>query len=556
MPFSSDAANSVINLSIVSCITIKRLAHKSRKHRRLALALFGLAAALTFNIWIAVNLANDAPDDGKLYSQLARNLVQNGVFSAETEAPFNPTLIRLPGYPLFLAAIYSVGGGDESVRIIQAIFSVGTAILAALIAWNWKTGTRRRRRKAALWTFALTAFCPFTAIFSATILTEALTMFYLGALTLAATYALKAKGRISAIAYWFAAGAAAGIAVLLRPDSGLFALGIGLTLAISPFVCRPPEIAFLSRSIDSALKGMVFSAAFVIILLPWTIRNEHVFGIFQPLAPAHAEMPGEFVPKGYLLWVRTWIDDSRYIGPMLWDLEEKKISIDAIPSYAFASEAEKQQVVVLLAKYNNSDPEEQAVETKPEPDDGDQPEDGDGPADEQDDSAGESRELNLKISPEVDAGFQEIAEQRIEREPGRYYIWLPAKRASIMWFDTHSEYYPFGGEIFPVEDLDNEKYQNIWLPLFGAVTWIYSLLAVVGSFILITKGQSRLWGLMALLLAFPRIAFFGTLENPEPRYLVELFVVAAILGGIVLSRLRLKLGGHTVAVEFRYRSDR
>jgi len=33
-------------------------------------------------------------------------------------------------------------------------------------------------------------------------------------------------------------------------------------------------------------------------------------------------MPGEFVPRGYLAWLRSWIEDQRYIGPVLWKLEE------------------------------------------------------------------------------------------------------------------------------------------------------------------------------------------------------------------------------------------
>jgi len=34
------------------------------------------------------------------------------------------------------------------------------------------------------------------------------------------------------------------------------------------------------------------------------------------------------------------------------------------------------------------------------------------------------------------------------------------------------------------------------------------------------------------ILASIRIMFFGTIENPEPRYFVELFIPAAILSGV------------------------
>ncbi|MEO6654525.1 MAG: glycosyltransferase family 39 protein [Pyrinomonadaceae bacterium] len=200
-----------------------------RKRRRRILVVVTFVAALFFNIWIAVYLANDQPNDGKLYAQIAHNLLEQSVFSAESHAPFTPTIIRLPGYPLFLAVIYSEFGvgNNTAVRFIQAVVYVATAVLGALLTWSWLGGTRHRRRKATCWTFLLAAFCPFTAIYSATILTETLTMFFLAAMTLAATYAFKANGRKASAVWWLVSGMAAGIAVLVRPDSGLFALGIG-----------------------------------------------------------------------------------------------------------------------------------------------------------------------------------------------------------------------------------------------------------------------------------------------------------------------------------------
>ena len=98
---------------------------------------------------------------------------------------------------------------------------------------------------------------------------------------------------------------------------------------------------------------MVFSFAFILVLVPWTIRNYQVFGIFQPLAPTHAEMPGEFVSHGYFRWLRTWIDDSRFIEPMLWNLDEKPIRIAKIPKQNFDSPEEYDRVASLLDQYNN-----------------------------------------------------------------------------------------------------------------------------------------------------------------------------------------------------------
>ena len=43
-----------------------------------------------------------------------------------------------------------------------------------------------------------------------------------------------------------------------------------------------------------------------------------------------------------------------------------------------------------------------------------------------------------------------------------------------------------------------------------------------------------------LLMTLPRLIFLSTLENPEPRYVVELFAFTSILGGIAIARIRFK----------------
>src|SRR6185295_3525398 len=110
---------------------------------------------------------------------------------------------------------------------------------------------------------------------------------------------------------------------------------------------------FVRRFSRATLNAAVFSVAFCLILVPWTIRNRRVFGVFQPLSPAHGEMPGEFVPRGYLMWLRTWLDDGRYVGPVLWRLDIAPISMDAFPKRAFDSVEERERVSELFRKYNN-----------------------------------------------------------------------------------------------------------------------------------------------------------------------------------------------------------
>jgi dolichyl-phosphate-mannose-protein mannosyltransferase len=550
-----------------------------------------LMAAFSFRVAVARLLANDDPDDGKVYAQIARNLLEQHVYSHEAEPPYVPSLIRLPGYPLFIAGVYSVfGHGDNmAVRIVQALLDTATCALIALIAFLWEPEEKLKRR-SSIAALALAALCPFTTIYVATILTETATTFLAVAMCLTATLAFKSTRQGNALLLWAATGVLAGVAVLFRPDSGLFALAIGITLVVATLLrssdvkLRRKTEVVLYRFSRASYLGAVFSLAFCLVLVPWTIRNFRVFHVFQPLAPVHAEMPGEFVPRGYLSWVRSWIDDGRYIGPVLWSLDQSPIQLDDIPDRAFDSADEKQRVAALLEKYNHPpevpeqdttepepeetpDPSEDQLNPKPdasgkteeEPaasDQGDAADEADNTnqdeeADSGDENASPDQAVDqpVEMTPEIDAGFAQIAQERITRHPLRYYFLLPLRRAVFIWFNTHSQYYPFEGDLLPFEDLDYDIHQQFWLPLFAVLTLIYTLLGVAGGWLLwqLRALETRQWVLLTALMIFLRISFFATLENPEPRYVVEVFPFLSILGGIAITRFPIQIrGGHII----------
>src|SRR6185436_14124152 len=177
------------------------------------LSLLVLAAA--FRVAVAHWLPNDAPDDGRIYSQIARNVLEQHVYSHETAAPFAPSLIRLPGYPLFLASIYSVFGhtNNGAVRVLQALIDTATCALIALLAFYWQPN-ESRRHASALAAMVLAAICPFTTIYAATILTEVPTSFLVMAMFVAATIAFRDKSRVWL--WWCVTGLIGGLAVLFR----------------------------------------------------------------------------------------------------------------------------------------------------------------------------------------------------------------------------------------------------------------------------------------------------------------------------------------------------
>lgn len=534
--------------------------HRALRSFRLGRAGFWIPATavvlliLTSRLLVAYYLANDDPGDGVVYARLASNLLQHDVYSLDTAAPFSPTLVRLPGYPLFLAGVYSMFGveNNTAVRCVQAVVDTGTCVIAALIAALWLPAGRRRFH-GVLWTLIFAGLCPFVVIYAATILTETLTAFLMAAMTLAATLAFRSDTR-RAFIWWGVAGMLAGISVMMRPDSGLFAAGLGLTIVVSRIYLEKSDTGLLHRLGGVISRGAVFSLFFVLALVPWTVRNYRVFGVVQPLAPAHAEMPGEFVPYGYFHWLRTWVDDSRFIEPMLWDLNEKPILMSKLPGWAFDTPDERQRVAELIKQYNNppgshnpplQDEDAETDESQAAPDDaadGDQPDDA---ADEQsnddgetsDDQPDEEATYEVRMTPELATAFGQIADERAQGAPLRTYLFVPAKRAAAMWFDSHSLYYPFGGQMSPIADLDVDEHQEYWLPAFTLLTWLYSGLGLAGI-VLLWRGRSNpdllRWLILLALMTLPRIMFFATIENPEPRYVVELFVFTALLGGLWL----------------------
>lgn len=546
----------------------KELSNKMQAQQRtwIAYALL-LLAAFSFRLYVARYLPNDVPEDARVYAQMARNLLEQHVYSHAKTPPYQPSLIRLPGYSIFLAALYSVFGhwNNTAVRIAQALLDTVTCALVAMIAWYWEPD-ERRKRASSIAALALGAVCPFTTIYVATLLTETWASLFAVALCLLVTIAFRAAGFKRSLCWWAVAGLIGGASVFFRPDSGLFVAAVGLTLVVSVLFQQSGKEArpWRGRVFTLVGQGAVLSAAFAIVLVPWTVRNWRQFHLFQPLAPTHGEMPGEFVPHGYQAWLITWVDDRKYTEPMLWSLDEAEIDIDELPAGAFDSAEERARVIELIDQYNDPpeeddsaaidqatasaiptpDPNESSVQvdssmgpkqTPPEADDNAQS-DLEEPGAE---PAPAEKEEPPDMTPALDAEFGQVARERIARHPLRYYFWLPLKRARSLWFGPHADYYPFAGELFPLADLDHKTHQQIWLPLFEALVWIYTLLGLAGGWFLWRSRDStaRRWLLLAFLVIFIRLAYFSTMANPEPRYTVEIFPFLAILGGIAISRL-------------------
>jgi len=68
---------------------------------------------------------------------------------------------------------------------------------------------------------------------------------------------------------------------------------------------------------------------------------------------------------------------------------------------------------------------------------------------------------------------------------------------------------------------------------------IYTIVGIAGGFVLWASRDpyARLWLLLVGLIVLLRLGFLSTLENPEPRYVVEFFPFLAALCGIAGAQL-------------------
>jgi len=485
-----------------------------------------LAAALVFRLCLAVWYPSDEADDSAFYKLAARNVVLHGVYSGETEPPWVPTYVRVPGYSLFIAAVYGIAGvdNDTAVRIAQAAVDTATCWFVACLALALtpRTWLPQRRRRAQLAALALAAACPFSAAYVMPILTEALALALGTALAWFAARGLAgmAEGpdRSSGVPrrtgwWWLAAGLAGGALTMVRPEGGVLTAGAGVALVIVSLWRSVAARQAWRGAVSVVLRaGAMLCLGFLVFDGAWIVRNALVFGDFQPLNPRSLSMPGDYEFTGYNRWLKTWLDDPKYIGPFYFEVDRSRMPVDQLPARAVDSPQERQLVAELFALYNDGSPTPGTAAPAPH-----------------------APPAGLKQA--LDQRFGRLADERIRRHPVRYYLLLPAQRLFRIWVGPHAQYYPFDGDLFPLKDLDTRTYQHIWLPLFAGLVMVWSVFGLVGGAGLLADPSARAGLLLVLLVTVPRLAFIGSMENPEPRYTVELFPLLSALGGVATAKL-------------------
>jgi hypothetical protein len=432
-----------------------------------------LAAGLTLRLWLlrALMLVSG---DALIYGGLAKNLILHGQYAiTDGSGVLHSTLIRLPGYPLFLGFCFRFFGMENyaSVAWVQiAIELLGCLLLADFAARIAPVELRLGARHCTLW---LAVLCPFTSSYTMAPLTETLTLFSLA-------FALWATARFCerpawTTALWFTF--AITYAALLRPDGAL----AGIVLV---------PVLWIGMQKLSTRRLLCMAAVCVSLALApfaaWSYRNWQVFHVFQPLAPRYANDPSEDAHLGWQRWVKTWCLDFTSTEQIYWTVPGEPLDLNTLPSRAFDSPAQYTETAKLADDYNDN---------------------------------------GQDISAELDARFGKLAEERIHAHPLRYFVWLPLGRVADMWLRPRVENLPI--------DLDwwNYAHHNVetrfsWA--YAGLNLFYLSLGIAGLLL-----RPRFWGAMLAYFVL-RSVLLATIEAPETRYTLECFPMLFALGGIAL----------------------
>jgi hypothetical protein len=460
--------------------------------------VLALVSGAVLRFWMLAKFF-EVNGDSQLYGGMAKNLILCGRYAITlVDGEVHSTLIRLPGYPFFLAACFRLFGMENYFwpAVIQILLSLGACLLAAFTAARVSPDPMRSGAfHAALW---LAALCPFTAVYDAEPLTESLSLFSIAV-------ALWAVARFERRQSWMAALAftcAVSYAALLRPDGALLgaalAVPMGLAQARSARAdrARAERLAERWRRMLAAnvrhTQWRIVLVCLLLALAPfalWTIRNARVFHVFQPLAPRYATDPGENSYPGFQRWVKTWMLDYVSTYQIYWNVPDAPLDITQLPRRAFDSPAEREETAQIFAAYEAN-----------------------------------GEDLNTAL----DARFERLADTRIRSHPMRYYVWLPLGRLVDMTFRPRVENLPI--------DLDWWVYSHHWVEtrfswFYTGLNAMYVLVGLAGFCL-----RPRLWRWMLLYIVM-RSLLLCTVEAPEARYTLEFFPFLFVLGGAALARM-------------------
>ncbi len=199
---------------------------------------------------------NPLHGDASGYHLLAKHLLSGEGFSWDDGFP---TSYRLPGYPFFVAGVYFLFG--ESITAVGLVQAVLGALLCLAI---FRFTERLFSVPVALLSAAAVAVNPLLIYITPWVYSETLFLLLLWLALWLWTVSLEQPFSALRLA---ATGILLGLATLVRPEVVIF-----MPLLLGALL--------LLRRVEAFKRGLVVLATLLLVLLPWSLRNQAVHGEF------------------------------------------------------------------------------------------------------------------------------------------------------------------------------------------------------------------------------------------------------------------------------------
>jgi 4-amino-4-deoxy-L-arabinose transferase-like glycosyltransferase len=439
------------------------LVERRRPLIALSLALAVVSAALAFRLFI-VSSWHAPAGDGLQYYALSQTLIHDHRFAFAANKP--PQFSRLPGYPLFLAAIVHEAPLPMHTHLwiaaqANAILDILSALLVFLIL------RQRRIGLPAAWAaFAAVVVCPMLIFMSTYGLSESLATF----LTTLVLFCALRDGRWWAVA----CGVACGLLQLVRIDG--FAVMPALALAV-----------YFGASAwrERLLRAAIIAVTAMVVFAPWPIRNYKQFGALHIEGTAWMRQDGQPLPLGMMHWMRSWATGAwGQDFPLLKVANDGYLKVDRggiILPVMYDNEPERQIIINLFERYNRRG-----------------------------------------LTPDVDADFDRLANERRAHSYFHYYVTLPLHRFVAEWTPMPEWELPVRSQMLHLP---------AWRRGYNFFERVLFALALAGA-VLLCRRDPRLVAIVVTAVAARAALHAAVHPFPVERYMVESFPMMMALTGV------------------------
>jgi len=225
---------------------------------RIVASIFVVALLLRLSA-LAIFPTPELDDSAQIYLRAAHLLMDGQGFSDPSFPVYNP-----PIYPVFIALCLSLFGDDQVfVKIVQAVVDSLTIVLIYFVMKEIFDP------ETALLSAGILSLYPFSAYLTISIASEPLFTFFLSGFVLSSVYAVRSTKRW----YYCVTGILLGLATLTRG-----------TTQFVPLMFPVMLILLGKRGRDSIFCYTALCLSFVLVILPWTVRNYVVLDDFIPVA--------------------------------------------------------------------------------------------------------------------------------------------------------------------------------------------------------------------------------------------------------------------------------